>query len=223
MANQSMMSVVAELMSEGHTIDFYIRKDGGILIKTIDGEHFKGAKGNTRARQLAGVQISEARFQQLKYATTTRAAYRKLKKEVSMDDQIEKEYARVKKMCDKAFKAKGGKPHPAGYFGKTRILDSIKKYGKAEALRRIQEAERYSTGLAYSKNVKILAIHIQNAALASDSRELAKLAEDVEKFAYMIREEWIEPAYNALYKLNKGQPAEEVARKVRAILRLEDK
>ena len=50
----TMMEVVRQLQAQGHEVDFYVRKDGGILVKNIDGEKFTtGASGNARARQIA--------------------------------------------------------------------------------------------------------------------------------------------------------------------------
>ena len=212
----TMMEVVRQLQAQGHEVDFYVRKDGGILVRKIDGERYpSGASGNARARQLAGAPISEARVKQLKYATRQR----KIKKP-SLDDAIEKEYKRVKKKWNKAFKSKKGKPHPAGYFGKGRIQYAIDHYGKEEALRRIREAERYASGVAYSKNVEQLAYFIKSAGATYNSQELEKLSDDLLENAFSIKEEWIRPAYDELYKLNIGVPPEEVARVTRSILRL---
>lgn len=212
----TMMEVVRQLQANGHEVDYYVRKDGGILVKKIDGERYpSGASGNARARQLAGASISEARVKQLKYATRQR----KIKKP-SLDDAIEKEFQRVKKKWNKVFKSKKGKPHPAGYFGRGRIQYAIEHYGKEETLRRIREAERYASGIAYSKNVQILAQFIQSAGEQYQSQELIQLAKDLIENAYTIQEEWIAPAYDELYKLNAGVPPKEVARNTRAILRL---
>lgn len=212
----TMIEIVRQLQAQGHEVDFYVRKDGGILVKNIDGERFPtGASGNARARQIVGANISEARIQQLKYATRSRKV-----KKPALDDEIAKEFARVKKKWNKAFKSKGGKPHPAGYFGWNRIAYSIEKFGKEEALRRIKQAENYATGIAYSKNVQILAGYIKDVASKTNSQELMQLANDLLENAYSIKEDWILPAYQELYKLNNGVPPKEVARATRTILRL---
>lgn len=211
----TMREVVMKLQSQGHSVNFYVRKDGGILIRSIDGETFTGAKGNILARQIVGTSISQAREKQLKYATRQRGV-----KRPSLDDELEREFQRVKKIWKKAFKPKKGKPNPAGYFGKARIKYALQKYGREEALRRIGEAERYASGLAYSKNVQQLAYFIQQYAQSVDSPELEKLAQDLLDNAYAIREEWIAPAYESLYKLNAGVSPKEVARNTRKILRL---
>ena len=212
----TMREIVSRLQAQGHSVSYYVRKDGGILIKSIDGERYtSGASGNARARQLVGVSISEARQAQLKYATRARRV-----KKPSLEDEVQKEYYRVKKKWNKAFKAKGGKPHPAGYFGWNRIKYAIEHYGKEEALRRIREAERYASGIAYAKNVEILAQYIKSVGDQLNSPELIKLSEDLIANAYTIKEEWIKPAYDELYKLNQGVPPKEIARNTRAILRL---
>ena len=211
-----MMEVVTKLQSQGHQIDFYVRKDGGILVRSIDGQRFpSGASGNAVARQMAGSTLSEARASQLKFATRSR----KIKKP-SLDDEVRKEFLRVKKKWNKTFKAKGGKPHPAGYFGWNRIKYALDKYGKEEALRRIHEAEKYTSGIAYEKNVRTLAVFVRNAGSQYQSQELLKLADDIEENAYTIREEWIAPAYDELYKLNQGIEPKQIAKNTRAILRL---
>lgn len=211
------IQLVNELASAGHQINFYVRKDGGILIRSIDGQHFTGAKGNIRAREMTGQILSEARAKQLSYATEVRLHP---VKGVQVKDSIRQEYLRVKKMWNKAFKSKAGKPHPAGYFGWKRIKSSIKQYGEAEALRRISEAEKYASGIAYSKNVQILVSFIRDAGAKYNSQELYALANDVEQNAYSIREEWVYNAYKKLYDLNDGIEPKQVAQDVRKILRL---
>ena len=213
-----MIEVVQTLQAQGHEIDYYVRKNGGILVKNIDGQKFpSGASGNAVARQMAGAQISEARISQLKFATRARKV-----KEPTLDDEVKKEWQRVKKKWNKAFKAKNGKPHPAGYFGWNRINRAIKEYGREEALRRIREAEKYASGVAYAKNVEHLAGFILDAGTKYNSQALAKLSQDVLENAYAIRDEWIYSAYEALYKLNDGVPPEQVASNVRTILRLKN-
>ena len=211
-----MMEVVRQLQFKGHIVEFYIRKDGGILIKRIDNVRYtKGASGNQAARSILGVTLSEARQSQLKYATRARRV-----KRPKLDDEVYNEWSRVKKKWNKAFKSKHGKPHPAGYFGWARIKYTLDHYGREEALRRIHEAEKYTSGLAYDKNVQYLIGFIRDAAAKYGSEELTKLADDVEASAYLIKEEWIKPSYDMLYELNHGIPPQEVAKNLRAILRL---
>ena len=212
----TMRQIVAKLQSQGHSVSYYVRKDGGILIKSIDGEKFTtGASGNIRARQILGVEASEARIRQLEYATRQRGRIK-----FNLDDEIEREYQRVKKIWKRKIKPKKHQPHPAGYFGRARIEYAVKMYGKEEALRRIREAENYALGIAYSKNVEYLIMMIRDSGLKLNSQELLQLADDVQQNIYNIKEEWIKPAYDELYKLNTGASPKDVANNTRRILRL---
>ena len=42
--------VITQLKSQGYKVEAYKRKDGGYLIKSINGQKFKGAAGNEMAR-----------------------------------------------------------------------------------------------------------------------------------------------------------------------------
>lgn len=221
MKQLTMIKVVAELQAQGHTIDYYVRNDGGILIRSIDGRKYTGASGNAVAREMAGATISEARVKQLKHITEKRVKARKRRKPpVPFSKTIQTEFQRVRKIWNKRFKAKEGKPHPAGYFDKSRIQYSLEHYGEEEALRRISEAERYATGYAYTKNIEILAGFIREAGVMHQSEELIQLADDILENGYSIEEDWIYPAYEKLYLLNKGGIPRQVANDVRKILRL---
>ena len=221
MKQLTMIKVVAELQAQGHTIDYYVRTDGGILIKSIDGKKYTGASGNAIAREMAGASISQARIKQLKHITEKREKARKRRKPpVPLSKTIQTEFERVRKIWNKRFKAKEGKPHPAGYFDKSRIQYSLEHYGEEEALRRISEAERYATGYAYTKNIEILAGFIREAGVMHQSEELIQLADDILANGYSIEEDWIYPAYEKLYLLNKGGIPRQIAKDVRTILRL---
>ena len=213
----TMMQIVMQLQKEGHTIDYYVRKDGGILIKTIDGKKYTGASGNAVARTMVGAKISEAREKQLKFITKTRKAKKTRK---ALPKNIQTEFERVKKLWNKKFKAKEGKPHPAGYFDKLRIQFAYEHYGEEEALRRISQAERYVSGYAYSRNIEILGIYVTDAGRMYQSEDLIQLGLDILNNGYYIRDEWIYPAYQQLYLLDKGGIPSEIAKNVRKILRL---
>lgn len=211
---KTMKQVVSELQHRGYRVDYYVRKDGGILIRRIGEQKFTAAKGNIYARGLIGIQLSEAKSKQLKQNIKALESLRK------SEEDIKNEWRRVRDLWRKAFPRKKGKAHPAGSFTWKRIKYSMKHYGREEALRRIGEAEKYASGIAYAKNVEILASFVQSAGVQYQSKELLDLAEEITANAYAIREEFISPAYDMLYKLNKGMPPAEVAANVRKILRL---
>ena len=211
----TIFDIISQLIAEGHQVKYYKRKDGGYIIQAIDGVHYSGAKGNARAREMVGQEISVARTKQLKFALRQRKQSKK-----KLPNAVEEAYQKTKKKWNKAFHSKKGVPHPAGYFPKKKIKYIYERYGEEEAMRRINEADRYASGIAYSKNVEHLAGFILDAGNKYSSQELIKLAEDLLANAYAIKDEWILPAYEKLYELNNGIDPKQVAIDTRRILRL---
>ena len=67
----TLRELVKELRSQGHQVEYYNRKDGSILIRSIDGIDYKGASGNAVARAMGealnlNAELSQARKTQLK-------------------------------------------------------------------------------------------------------------------------------------------------------------
>lgn len=216
--------MVAELQKQGHTVTYYIRKDGAILIRSIDGIRYKEAKGNARAREMLGVELAEARARQLKYATKEKK--RKKKKMQILTPALEEEYNRVKKIWNKAFKGrkKKGSKDAVGYFAKSSISYAYRVYGEEEAFERIRKAELYASGYAYSENIDTLIFYLREAGELYNEPKFYDLADDVEDNRYAIREEYIRPCYETIYKIDKGLiTASEAVKSCRRILRLEKK
>ena len=70
--NMKVKSLVSELLKRGYDVTYRIRKDGGILITSIDSHKYKGATGNRVARMLLGEELSARRKQQLTKITRER-------------------------------------------------------------------------------------------------------------------------------------------------------
>ncbi|MBO7731107.1 MAG: hypothetical protein J6S67_01090 [Methanobrevibacter sp.] len=207
---------IKALTSEGHTVSYYIRKDGGVLIKSIDGRRFTGASGNIYARTLTGQTLSEKRSAQLERITYTG----KRAKAYIQDREVKKMLQRVQRKWRKAFPRENGEVPAVGRKTAKGVRWSLEHRGKEETIRLLSEAERYASGKAYSKNIEQLAMHIEDYASKTGSEELLQLAQDIRDNAWMIREDSIKPAYEELYKLNDGVPPEEVARNTRRILQI---
>lgn len=82
------IELIKELQDLGYEVSYFKRKDGGYLITSINGESYRGAKGNERARQLTGTSLSTAQKLQRVNAQTRqyggltkeeRSAYQSLK------------------------------------------------------------------------------------------------------------------------------------------------
>ena len=211
----TMREVVSKLQRQGHKVEYYQRKDGGILVRSVDGVKFpSGASGNAYARDLAGVKVSEARTTQLSYAMRQRG---KRQVKVEVPDNLKTYYKEVKKKWSKVFKSKGGKAHQAGYMGYNKLKKILKEQGEEEAFSWIAEKEKYASGIAYYENVRILSAFIKDAGRSKKSQELIEIADYLINNAYSIREEWISKAYEIMYKVDKNVPPEEIARQLKLL------
>ena len=212
--------IINTLIQQGHSITYYQRKDGGILIRSIDGQRYIGAKGNLVARSMIGTTLSEKRTKQLVEATRTKKSLKKYKDL----DELKKEWRRVREIWRKAFPSSKRHKNPIGQFTWKRIRWSYTQYGLDEALRRIKEAEQYASGFAYQENVDQLISYIQSyrdkLSNKNDKNLLNDLIKEIDNKRFTIKESAIKPIYDVLYDLDKGVPVEEIVRRIKRILEL---
>lgn len=208
--------IVNKLRSEGHSVTYYVRKDGGILIKTIDGQRFTGATGNMYARAMSGATLSTKRAAQLSRITWTG----KRAKSYIEDREIKRLLQKVQRKWNQAFPHKRGEIPAVGLKTSKKVKWSLEHKGKEETIRLLQEAERYASGKAYSENIRQLADYVEDSGVKLNSDDLLQLAQDIRESAWMIKEDSIQPAYHELYKLNQGADPKEVARLVRKVLQI---
>lgn len=216
MKQATMRDVVKQLRQEGHSVTYYVRKDGGILIKTIDGQRFTGATGNMYARAMSGETLSVKRAEQLTRITWSG----KRAKSYIEDREVKRLLQRVQRKWNQAFPHKRGEIPPVGLKTSKKVKWSLENRGREETIRLLTEAERYASGKAYSENIRQLADYVEDAALKYESEELQELANSIRDNAWMILEESIKPAYDELYLLNKGHDPREIAKNVKKILRI---
>ena len=213
----TMKKVVSELIKKGHKITYYVRKDGGILITSIDGKRYTAASGNAAARSMVGTTLSEARKSQIKYITKERAKRRR-----TLEGKVAEEYKKVKAVWNKRFKAKKGEASGHGYLPRSKVRWVVENLGEEEALRRLANMERYAQGLAYPENIQALADEIMRLGNLKKSSELKQLAKDLNavKESNVIREASLYPAYEMLYGVNHGEDPRTIANNIRIILGL---
>lgn len=210
----NLRQVVDKLRQEGHSVTYYVRKDGGILIRTIDGQRFTGGTGNMYARAMTGTTLSTKRAAQLSKITWTGERA----KAYFEDREVKRLLQRVQRKWNKAFPHKRGEIPPVGLKTSKKIKWSLEHRGREETIRLLTEAERYASGKAYSENIRQLADYVEDVAYKYGSDELLSLAQDIRDNAWMILEESIKPAYDRLYDLNHGADPKKVAKDVRKII-----
>jgi hypothetical protein len=83
--------IASKLASQGYSVRYRVRKDGGVLITSINNQKFTAAAGNKVARQLVGENISQKRETQLE----------KITRERTDKENLYKEFRRVKRKWTK--------------------------------------------------------------------------------------------------------------------------
>ena len=189
--------MIEELRNRGYVVEARKRKDGGYIITKINGQTFKGAKGNTYARSVLGVELSQARMEQLSFNVNKYISG--ANKKATLDQEMKKELRKVQR--------KWRKHKVKGQISASKVKRHIKESGREEALEYLRRQSRYGEGLAYEENVEYLAKYIEDVALGMREKdnELAeaslKVANFVRSKINIFKEEWISPTYADWYEV----------------------
>ena len=194
--------IVSQLETEGFEIEFRSRQDGGLIITKINGVSFKGSAGNTRARQLAGVSLSEAQISQRAYNVRTYIKGFKKPKE-KFDEEVKAQVRRVQYLWRR---------HKVnGKITMRKAREHFKHEGKKGAMEYLYKMQRYGEGLAYEENVIWLSDYTRNVANGLHMNgEYKARNEYIELANYMLaikdifHEAWIHPIYNYLYEIRES-------------------
>ena len=199
--------VITQLKSQGYTVEAYKRKDGGYLIKSINGQKFKGAAGNEMARLLVGESLSQRREKQLKSitpkaktkASKTRRATKPKKPPLPAD--LQKEIRRTQRKLRESPTKIGGTVTTAN------IRYIFETQGKEQAMASLQKAQAYAAGIAYAENVQVLINRIAAVlAFTQDGQARTNLQNAIDLLNSKIgtlKDEAIWPIYEELYEYEK--------------------
>lgn len=183
-----LINVVNKLISEGYKVSYYVRKDGGIVITRINGNKYKAKAGNIRARELIGESIAEEGRTQRRKASEQSRKIRKARKAgktiTDVNKKIESKLRRVQRYFRKNKVLGGGKPT------KKKIREVIRERGVDEALRALEEAERYAKGLAYNENINDVIIKLKRYQEITDAN-LNRIIKQIERNRDKITDEII--------------------------------
>lgn len=209
--------MIKQLQQEGHVIEYYERKDGGVLVKSIDGVKYSGATGNKVVKWMTGNVISEKRAQQLHKITYTG---KRAKKKKLPEGKVKKKLHRVQKRWNKAFPHKRGETPSVGLKTAQKTQWNLEHKGEEETLRLLDEAEKYAEGIAYSKNVDALIDYIDMWNMYENNPDLERIKKWLEENKDQVKEEWIAKAYEILYGLNEGVDVEVVCQQLEALFEM---
>lgn len=207
-----LIDIIKELERLGHKVSYTHRKDGGYVIRKIDGMTYSGKTGNQIARNIVGAKLSIARSVQLKRIRTPKGK-RNVKK-TSLPEELEKRLKYIQRQWRKK--------HPTieGTISKRGLRYQFEMYGKEKALLSLDKAYRYSQGYAYTENVQHLIERINLDLNKDNNSEMSNARDLIEQKMMIFKEEWLQPIYNSLYDWEKQIiQGEECARIIIAIIK----
>ena len=197
----NLQEIIQTLRNEGHSIDAYKRKDGGYLIKSIDGIKFQGATGNKVARDMTGSTLTERKISQLKAITTakgTKASKQRkagYPKKTPLSDELKREIRKTQRIW-RTTQAKGR-------ITTEKIRNILETQGESAAYESLRKAQAYSRGIAYDKVIEALAQRIERVKIGHPSLEndLKDLAEKIRDFIgkNSFKDVWISKINNLFY------------------------
>ena len=198
--------MVSQLKAQGYEVTYRVRKDGGILITSIDGQRFKGASGNVRARILTGNVLSKRRTAQLTKITRERRVHPR-KIPIETPEDLERYRKRVMRKWRKATLT--------GSISKKNLRNIIEERGLKGAETYLEEMERHAEGKSYLGQINALLARIdQDMAVLSDSpdelNELQKIKDLIKEKQDDITPDMIFTIFDWLYDYEKDTQAKAV-------------
>lgn len=209
MTNQfNVAKMIEELRKMGFSVEAHKRTDGGWIIKKINDMTFTGASGNAYARQILGVELSQARIEQ-----TSFNVQKYIKGSKKPKDQIDEKLEKALKKVQRLWRKKNVKAS----ITKKKLRWHLKEGGRIEAEAYLEKMSRYGEGYAYEENVEYLAKYIEDIARGIITND--KLQNDIYALADYIRskkdtfkEEWIQKCYTYAYFIIENHYDEDMAR-----------
>ena len=187
--------MINQLEKMGFKVKAHKRADGGWIIRKINDMTFTGASGNAYARQVLGVELSQARIEQTKYNVEKYIKGAKKPKD-QIDEALNKSLKKVQRQWRKK--------KVQARITKKKLRWHLKEGGRQEAEAYLSKMSRYGEGYAYEENVEYLAQYIEDIAKGIINND--KLQDDVYALAEYIRskagtfkEEWIPKCYEYAY------------------------
>lgn len=192
----NVFEMIKQLEKMGFKVNARRRTDGGWIITKINDMSFSGASGNQYARQVLGVELSQARIEQTHFNVSKYIAGSKKPKD-QIDEEMNKELRKVQRLWRKN--------KVGARITKRKLRWHLKEGGRAEARDYLQKMTRYGKGFAYAENVEYLAKYVEDVAKGIQDKELKeatiKTANFIRSKIDTFKEEWINRVYSFWYEV----------------------
>lgn len=146
-------ALISQAKEQGMNIKATKRKDGGYIVRAIDGTKYTGKEGNKALRNIMGTSLSQAQIEQRR---ANRVEIEQLKKlepfKNTYSDKLLKEAAKTKEFVEKSLAAQGlnGSWNP---FKSIEYYKS-KGYDEERVAEMISNIRTKAAGFAYADNVE---------------------------------------------------------------------
>ena len=184
--------IVSTLRKQGIKISVYERKDGGLVITSINGTSYRGKTGNKVARFMINESLSERRSMQLERITRQRNWS---KPSVKTTEELNRYLKRVQRKWRKA----GIK----GTISKRNLKNMIQERGLEGATNYLSEMERHAEGLAYNSQIDGLIARLEQDLVNVESDEeeeaIEALIDKLKRNRDNISFEMVQRIYDEIY------------------------
>ena len=165
---------VVKAFSSRYNSEYIKRKEGGIIIKEINGIKYKGKSGNVFFRKLTNASLSTAQKEAIRAGSSKKKAIaeakekglpkpRKARKKKSL--KLGKQLSKRLRKTRKAFKELDENQNRiVGTPTRKKILQSLKREGRKSTIQKLKEAERYAKGKIYSAQMEFIIKRIEETA-----------------------------------------------------------
>ena len=202
----SIEKMIKELEAMGFKVNARRRTDGGMIITKINDMSFSGASGNQYARQVLGVELSQARIEQVHFNVEKYIAVGKGHKAKGKVDE-----ALMRQL--KSVQQKWRRNKVQGRITKKKLRWHLKQGGRKEAEAYLQKMSRYGSGYAYEENVQYLASYIADIGLSCPKNwqdKVFKVSEYILTHIDTFKEAWISDIYSFWYEVKNSNYYEPV-------------
>lgn len=193
----SVEKMIKELEAMGFKVNARRRTDGGMIITKINDMSFSGASGNQYARQVLGVELSQAKIEQVHFNVEKYIAVGKGNKpKDKLDDKLVRQLKSVQQ------KWRRNKIHAR--ITKRKLRWHLKEGGRKEAEQYLAKMSRYGSGYAYEENVQYLATYVANVGLGCPNKwkdKVLKVSEYILSHIETFKESWISDIYSYWYEV----------------------
>lgn len=161
-----------ELRSKGYKVSIVLRKEGGARISSINGQSFKGSKGNVEARKILGTTLTESQKKHLGKIEQKKGVFGKARKA-----PLSPQMLKLQEQANRAFRKQG----QTARVTRAKIRYRLEKFGEKETLAYLKNARDYAKGFAPEGSLEEYAARLKADNAKIESQDVEQVISYVEK------------------------------------------